>query len=264
MTRPEIQRSNRTKQRDIIGLNVPLDKKLQAYTTAAGSCANSNRGWAAAAAITAVSLGVLALPQSGDAEVVFTPANLSIHGPDSFFSIDLNRDGIPDVGLSVYDFLTNVSGCIRYAASLRAYGLRLGNGIVINRSRFAVAGRAGQTAGPDDVFSNRPLMADSQGVDCLGIWSRNFYGPWLKFQGERFLGVRFRTSIGATPEFHYGWLRLKNTNQYGGTLTGYAYETIPNKPIKAGFDDNGQLIPETLPNPTPDSLGRLAAGAAAR
>ena len=55
-------------------------------------------------------------------------------------------------------------------------------------------------------------------------------GPWANV-ANRYLGLRFAIS----GEFHYGWARLtvrasKNTKIVTAVLTGYAYETIPDKP----------------------------------
>ena len=55
---------------------------------------------------------------------------------------------------------------------------------------------------------------------------------------------------------HYGWARVSvQATQHPftvtGTLTGYACETIPNKPIKAGQTHDGDEA----------TLGRLAQGA---
>ena len=52
---------------------------------------------------------------------------------------------------------------------------------------------------------------------------------------NRYLGMKFTIN----GKVHYGWARLSVTNlkdkfRITATLTGYAYETIPNKPIKAG------------------------------
>jgi len=71
---------------------------------------------------------------------------------------------------------------------------------------------------------------------------------------------------------HYGWARMSVQAGYvyiNATLTGYAYETIPVKSIKAGQtkgkpDDaivkssNASL---TAPAPEPATLGMLALGA---
>jgi hypothetical protein len=63
-------------------------------------------------------------------------------------------------------------------------------------------------------------------------------------------------------KIHYGWARVSVTlahqRQYddvSGTLTGYAYETIPNKPIIAGKTKGQDVIIFQ-----PDTLGNLARG----
>jgi len=60
---------------------------------------------------------------------------------------------------------------------------------------------------------------------------------------------------------HYGWarmsVRVKGTN-LAATLTGYAYETIPNKQIIAGKTKGPDVI-----TAQPATLGHLAAGASA-
>jgi len=59
-------------------------------------------------------------------------------------------------------------------------------------------------------------------------------------------------------QIHYGWARLNVQVQLPltitATLTGYAYETVPNKPIIAGKIKG--------PDVEPASLGRLAQGSA--
>ena len=58
------------------------------------------------------------------------------------------------------------------------------------------------------------------------------YGPWFNVT-NRYLGLKFKIK-GKT---HYGWARLTVTGTFGSivaTLTGYAYETIPNKAIISG------------------------------
>jgi hypothetical protein len=57
-------------------------------------------------------------------------------------------------------------------------------------------------------------------------------GPWLNVD-DRYLGLKFFIK----GHVHYGWARFNVTAGDGkitSTLTGYAYETIPNKPIIAG------------------------------
>jgi hypothetical protein len=61
---------------------------------------------------------------------------------------------------------------------------------------------------------------------------------------------------------HYGWARvsltIKNNRLNAATLTGYAFETIPNKSIIVGKTRGPDMIVE------PATLGDLAAGAGAR
>lgn len=86
----------------------------------------------------------------------------------------------------------------------------------------------------------------------------------------RYLDLKFPIK----GKIHYGWARLKVTvgkSSISATLTGYAYETIPNKPIIAGSTkgpdeiDNSADQPNpaalTVPTPSSATLGLLAMGA---
>ena len=92
------------------------------------------------------------------------------------------------------------------------------------------------------------------------------FGPWKNKQ-NRYLGLKFVIA----GEVHYGWARLSEScwgYRNSAVLTGYAYETIPNQPIKAGQEqgtDDG-LEQSDTPNAseaTPATLGHLARGAQA-
>jgi hypothetical protein len=66
----------------------------------------------AAAAICAIGLGSLAIAPMANAEIVYTPANQTVgnvNGP-SWLPIDLNNDGIVDLSLSAYNFVSFSSG----------------------------------------------------------------------------------------------------------------------------------------------------------
>jgi hypothetical protein len=71
---------------------------------------------------------------------------------------------------------------------------------------------------------------------------------------NRYLGMKFMIN----GEAHYGWARFSVTvNVFlEATLTGYAYETIPNKPIITGKTNGPDVVAAE-----PASLGRLAQGA---
>jgi hypothetical protein len=91
---------------------------------------------------------------------------------------------------------------------------------------------------------------------CCG--TKRWDGPWFndgKGVKNRYLGLKFKIK----GKFHFGWARLTvETTQANFTaiLTGYAYETIPGKPIIAGQTKGPD---DTTVAPT--SLGHLAAGA---
>jgi hypothetical protein len=90
------------------------------------------------------------------------------------------------------------------------------------------------------------------------------YGKWLNVHG-RYLGIRFQIK----GKSHYGWARLnlaESRSRFTVVLTGYAYETIPNKAIIAGKTKGSEDVEEsnaipTVPTPEPATLGMLALGA---
>ena len=99
-------------------------------------------------------------------------------------------------------------------------------------------------------------------------------GPWMnggKGVKNRYLGLRFKVG----RHFHFGWARISvkrgpPPQVFTTVLTGYAYETIPGKPIIAGAtnetDNNVEQPDAALANPIrdtpqPATLGALALGA---
>jgi hypothetical protein len=117
--------------------------------------------------------------------------------------------------------------------------------------------RTGKIIGPKDRFlTGKGLMAG--GFCETQISSSRVFGPFANTT-RRYLGLKFRLH----GQIHYGWARFGSVQATGcrpavsAILTGYAYETVPNKPIIAGTTKGPPAI--TL---EPDSLGALAAGAA--
>jgi len=53
-----------------------------------------------ALAASAAGVGVLALPQPGDARIVYIPAHVSIVGPHGSYPLDLNHDKVTDFTIS--------------------------------------------------------------------------------------------------------------------------------------------------------------------
>jgi hypothetical protein len=143
------------------------------------------------------------------------------------------------------------------------------NNEVWGPAHHASALRAGVQIGRKGQFSvSKKTMAVDYYADGTG-GSGTCAGLWNNVK-DRYLGFKF-TIEGTT---HFGWARLNVTctTMYGnhkvtGVLTGYAYETIPNKPIIAGKTEgpegDDQPAPTSLKTPTPEPamLGVLALGA---
>lgn len=217
-----------------------LKSRMNAYALAAG-----------AAGVT-----MLALAQPATAEIVFTPSD-AILPLNQYISIDLNHDGAPDVR-----FLLNSHFYHTFLGDLTVKG---DGGIVAMVEEFGVRSAApllaGATIGPDQEFAKVNLrMATSHGADIPSyyIYSRTEKGAWGNLQ-NRFLGVRF--VIEGT--IHYGWIRMtvgSSGRPLSATITGYAYETAPDQPIKAG-QMSGEADAPALPSATAvGSLGALALG----
>jgi hypothetical protein len=101
----------------------------------------------------------------------------------------------------------------------------------------------------------------------LGVSHTRTLGRWVNVS-DRYLGLKFKIN----GNFHYGWARLnvkvlRGQFKITAILTGYAYETIPNKAIIAGAtegpDDEAQPAPAGIKTHTPEpaTLGMLALGA---
>jgi hypothetical protein len=196
-----------------------------------------------ALAASAAGVGMLALSQPAEAKIVYTPAHQLIYRGRTSYKLDLNHDRITD--------FTLVWGSFFGAGSLKAIPAA-GNS---NWATSVFGVWVSAVPHGFKVDSHRPWANASM----MGYYGPSFdNGPWAS-QGNltnRYLGLRF--IIGG--KVHYGWARL--SIQLGGhsgitaLLTGYAYETIPNRPIFTGKTRSTDVI--TLES---GSLGALAAGA---
>jgi hypothetical protein len=212
----------------------------------------------------AAGVSMLALTRTSEAKVVYTETHQVTRAHLPLY-IDLNHDGIKDFLLRT----TYYAGTSYFKLGLDASGYRNINNVVAGR-RFSRSGYffsaasalpAGAQIGPKRKFPvQHPFMA----VELFNRVHTSQYsdaGPWAgKGKGirNRYLGLKFVVH----GEVHYGWARLSVTlghhRQYDdviGTLTGYAYETIPNKAIIAGQTNGPDVI-----TVQPETLGRLARG----
>jgi hypothetical protein len=211
-----------------------------------------------ALAASAAGVGLLALSRAAEAKIVYTPAHVVVRSNDAY-KLDLNHDGITD--FTIQNLRRSSSGNIFDTLSaVPAVGNRVLE-LKYSRVFWAYALYPGERIGPKQYFflpSGFMAQAETRGFT-------RYYGLWTDVR-NRYLGLKFRIRGKA----HYGWARLNVTvaccgrghaSTLGGiraTLTGYAYETIPNKPIIAGKTKGPDVI--TLPTA---SLGHLARGASA-
>jgi hypothetical protein len=249
--------------RKTIPLRSLLDNELTSYVAAAKGNASTNRRFVAAA-ISVIAVGSISLAPTLHAEIVYTPANKNVGGVSGWSSlpIDLNNDGTVDVVVSAYEFVSFSSG-FHARGELAAFGVQ-GNQVLVEGSYDdAVPGVMGQRIGfPASArfrFEQDGLMVSEIHSDGTYSSFNTTRGLWLGVT-NRYLGIKFLID----GEVHYGWARFSTDGAY--TLTGYAYETIPDKPIPAGVfetppEESGANSTEGA---TAGSLGALALGAARR
>jgi hypothetical protein len=192
---------------------------------------------------------MLILTGVADAKVVYTATDVTItaHGQPLF--IDLNNDGIFDLEVI---YVSTISGTCAYLEA-RGKGSN-----VVERDGWAARVSFGSKIGPLDRFASRlPMVVPYRGLfECYPN-----YGPWGRDGTEAvrsFLGLRFLMTDG----LHYGWASLDVMGDNSVTLTGYAYETVPGKSLKAGQTHSTSSISDSkhVGKMHPSTLGALAAG----
>ena len=205
-----------------------------------------------ALAASAAGVGILALTLPSEAKIIYTPTHHVIKNGLSY-KLDLNHDGKTDFTLHAGRTANTSTSVIFLSAKPAA-----GNGARGFGGGWASALKPGSVVGPYQYFPGQE-MADVAHTGGGGVY---YAGSWLNVK-NRYLGLQFKIA-GRT---HYGWARLTvqvTQSSITATLTGYAYETIPNKSIhtgqtKGGKDETGvtQLNPLARKSPT---LGLLAMG----
>jgi hypothetical protein len=229
-----MKRSSRP--RKITKLSESFRQRLNAYALAAS----------------AAGVGVLALAQSAEAKIIYTQTHVVI-GTNHIYELDLNHDGIADFKIDNHSFFTDTIVATLSAVPIQANNAVVGRQLQIGSPYYAYALTRGVAIGPKQPFVGG-WMAWSDGA--------NRAGRWVNIR-SRYLGLKFRVK----GKIHYGWARLNVTvgnSRISATLTGYAYETIPNKPITAGATkgtDEGPDAALTMPTFEPATLGALALGA---
>ena len=216
------------------------DKRLRAYALAAS----------------AASVGLLALAQPANAQVVYTPANVSITSGDLF--LDLN------CGPKVQFWLANDLEVFSFSMFQEFAVNGSANASVIVDKNGPAELQTGSVIGSSrsfkNVHRNEQVLAQAFYGSYYGVFS-GVDGNWANGE-QAYLGLKFDIQ----GQVHYGWASLQvkasvdhRAVHVNAILLGYAYENTPNQPIQAG-----QTSSATQPGaevPQAGTLGALARGA---
>lgn len=230
-----------SKGRKRIELDPGLDKRLVAYAACA-TCACT-----------------LVMAQSAEAKIVFTPVNIVITG---LTRIDINGDGVNDFLFSHGGAVAN-TGSTGYSSGVGVVEYRLANKVIgtLNPRTYpsALSARA-------IVSSKRNFILNGPMANCdLNGSGTHRLGKWGNAK-NKYLGLKFLIS----GQTHYGWARLsfRNVGLCGinAVITGYAYETVANKPIltgkKSGPEEDSAMETADPVSLSGWTLGLYARGAA--
>jgi hypothetical protein len=228
LTQIRQQSGNTPRPRAATRINPKLEKKLGMYLASAS----------------AAGVGLMALSNTAEAKVVYTPANITIL-INSAQPIDINGDGVTDATIDFY-----VGGKSFQMIAV----VPTGNGIRVNASSEAAAGFFGVPIGPGEKFAKSfaPMYYKIFGYGNSSSYGA--FGPWVNVP-NRYLGVK----LVIAGQTHYGWVRMTTGKNDIPVITGYAYETTPNTSIKDGVISGATVRAAEALEPT--SLGLLAAGA---
>jgi hypothetical protein len=208
-------------------------------------------------ALAAVAAGVGL--QSAQAEVVYVATHQELL-PNSVLNLDLNHDGVSDFAFRNYRRYHSSggrTGSFFSTGSLRVRGLR-GNQVIGTLGTFSRGLALALSSGYIVKSRAKFLPPGSLFMRYCGRSNdrTNVFGPWDAVI-DRYLGLKFTIN----GETHFGWARLSERHvncTLQAVLTGYAFETVPSKPILTG--QTSSMNPGRLHRPEAGQLGHLAAG----
>lgn len=220
----------------------------------------------------AAGVSLLAMAQPSVAEVVYTPADVTI-GRNGTYALDINQDGTPD--FMFVEIVSHPRGGDPSSRQTLWLKSRPGNGANC-ASTFCIS----SFTDPAPLEAGTPIPAHSHGwvggyrpmaTEEYISGSPFLFGSWGYLpQKNKYLSLRFKIN----GETHFGWARLSVEFRSGSSseertwvlhLSGYAYETIAGKGIRAGQTEGGDDA-NASPEPVRPSgeisktLGKLALG----
>ena len=223
---------NLRRSRATVHIHSKLENRLLGYITAAS----------------AAGVGLLAVSQSAEAKIVYTPmANVPL---TSLTTIDLNGDGIADLS---FKYQTTYHGAFQDVYPGAGNSIAIG---AVNNSSGALPLPWLTRIGWKSPFQQRAGLITGV-AGCHSTCQK--FGLWQN-QTNKYLGIKFLIN-GKT---HFGWMRLTVGTPLTGYATGYAYEDRADEPIIAGKtsgpDVETRVAPAALPVRPSQTLGMLARG----
>lgn len=248
------QRKPRTEgsaKKQVVSLNQHLEKRLASYALAA----------------VAAGVSMLACSPRAEAKIVYTNMWIPITPTTATANVDLNNDGTVDFVISNH----RSHPCTNNPCSIATMKvLPQGSANAVSGSNtYAAALGSGVSVGSKGKFQpGHELMGREENNESSQGSGYGSNGPWNQ-STNHYLGVKFTIQ----GEVHYGWVRVSVAESDGGiyaAVSGYAYETVPNKSIvtgqRSGAPKQKNLGKQgsaaiNVPTPTQGSLGLLALGA---
>jgi hypothetical protein len=219
--------------------DIGFSKRLASYAAAAGGA-----------------VALLGISDTADAKIVYTAVDVN-------FASTLPTQYVlrPD---RIHPALTlSIGNCSNYCTEFQAIGKNGGEivGYPV-RTKFSASDfgasplAAGQRIGASGNFALDAKFAYAKRISVFSCGS--FFGQF----GDGYFGFKFSID----GQTHYGWGRITTLSVEGGygfTLTGFAYETIPNRRILAGQEQGSYAEPGSEDDGPTAQAGRSALGALA-
>jgi hypothetical protein len=212
-------------------------------------------------------VSALASAQTPAQHIIYTPANITVDtGALRYTSIpiDFNHDGITDLSIVASHFTDFFSGGLGFAG----YGRLALSQASIGSAIASKALPKGMIIDKGGIFKvGHQTIGYATSGSYLGVKHSGARGAFIKIT-NKYLGVRFALN----GEGHEGWIRMTLSttgDRITGTITGYAYDTVPNETGLAAGQIGGRVASTTEPAKDtaeialPGSLGMLAVGSSA-
>jgi hypothetical protein len=170
-----------------------------------------------AIAASAAGVGMLVGSQTAEGKIIYTKTRHVIE-PNQTYHVDLDHDRVADFSIQ------HTSGCQDWCWSHLFASAIAGNAVLGKIATHRAAQPLAYALAPGAGISRKGPFS---GIVMASYNCGEVYGQWTDVT-NRHLGLRFKIN-GKT---HYGWARFNVRVQIPRiypTLTGYAYETIPNK-----------------------------------